>query len=227
MLSYDRNLIGFVDAGFLRAEGAKVIGANSAGVRPNAAAVVDWLRNLASDRNQPFLRANWYDGAFEPEHARYPGQRRFFDYIAQTPGIQLRLGNISEYPSKLERPIRRAIRNAANELSVPPDAFLDQFAQNWTFYPERRQKGVDTLIALDMVRLAGHSAYSTALLIAGDRDLAEVVRAVQDFGAKALIATPNRASVAKELAQLADELITIETDDIRKMLPLRPSSPSP
>lgn len=225
MLSYDRNLIGFVDAGFLRAEGAKVIDANSAGVRPNAAAVVDWLRNLASDRNQPFLRANWYDGAFDPSHARYLGQRRFFDYIAQTPGIQLRLGHVSERPSKLERPIRRAIRNAANELSVPPDAFLAQFARSWTFRPERRQKGVDTLIALDMVRLAGHSAYSTALLIAGDRDLAEVVRAVQDFGAKALIATPNRASVAKELAQLADELIVIDTDDIRKMLPLRPSSP--
>ena len=223
----DRNLIGFVDAAFLQKEGAKVIGIKDVDVRPDAVAVVDWLRNLASGMNQPFLRANWYDGAFDPSHAQYQGQRRFFDAIALTPGIQLRLGHVSERPSKLETPIRRAIRKTAIELSVPSDTFLAQFARNWTFYPDRSQKGVDTLIALDMVRLAGHSAYSTALLIAGDRDLAEVVRAVQDFGAKALIATPNRASVAKELAQLADELITIETDDIRKMLPLRPSSPSP
>lgn len=48
---------------------------------------------------------------------------------------------------------------------------VTDFAKHWTFYPECEQKGVDTLIALDLVRLAGRSVCSTALLTAGDRDL--------------------------------------------------------
>lgn len=52
--------------------------------------------------------------------------------------------------------------------------------------------------------------------------LAEVIRAVQDFGERALIDTPNRASVARYLAQSADELIVIDAAAIRNILPLRP-----
>ena len=132
---YDRNLIGFVDAAFLQKEGARVIGTKGVDVRPDADAVVDWLRNRASSINQPFLRANWYDGAFDPEHPQYPKQRRFFDAIAQTPGIQLRLGHVSERPFKLETPIRRAIRKTAIELSVPSDTFLTQFARKLVILP--------------------------------------------------------------------------------------------
>ncbi|MGH8906868.1 MAG: NYN domain-containing protein [Egibacteraceae bacterium] len=51
-----------------------------------------------------------------------------------------------------------------------------------TFYPGRQQKGVDTLVTLDLVRLAQRNAYDTAILIAGDRDLAEAIRTAQDSG---------------------------------------------
>ena len=74
-----------------------------------------------------------------------------------------------------------------------------------------------------MVRLAGRSGYSTAVLVAGDRDLAEAVRAAQDFGAQVLVATPNRASVARELAQLADDVIHIPETVVRQMLTFRPA----
>jgi uncharacterized LabA/DUF88 family protein len=97
---------------------------------------------------------------------------------------------------------------------VEPDQLLEEFDRNWTFYPERQQKGVDTLIALDMVRLASRSVCETMVLIAGDRDLAEVVRAVQDFGVRVLIASPNCASIAQELAQLADHIIGISAESI-------------
>ena len=66
---------------------------------------------------------------------------------------------------------------------------MAEFDRNWTFRPERRQKGVDTLIALDLVRLAGHSVFDTAVLVSGDRDLAEAVRATQDLGSQVVIAT--------------------------------------
>ena len=214
----------FVDAGYLRAEGAKAIGESPGEARLNARAVVKWLRGIdVGGGDKSFLRAYWYDGAFDPSHKEYDGQRRFFNAIARTEGIQLRLGNIAERQSRMERPIRRALRETAEGLGISPDELLSEFNSRWTFYPERRQKGVDTLIVLDMVRLAGRSAFSVAVLIAGDRDLAEVVRTVQDFGIRAIIATPNRNSVAGEVAQLADRIIDIQEADCRDMLPPRPS----
>ena len=136
----------------------------------------------------------------------------------------MRLGHIAERQNRLRDPIRSAIRNSALALDIEPDGILQEFDRNWTFYPERQQKGVDTLIALDMVRLASRSVCETMILVAGDRDLAEVVRAVQDFRIRVLVATPNLASVAQELAHLADAIIDIGVTAVEGMLPIRPES---
>ena len=215
---------GFIDAGFLRAEGAKVLGQSPKGVRPDAIAVVGWFRHLARQEflDDTFLRAYWYDSAFDPSHSAYVGQRSFFDAIALTPGLQLRLGHIAEGPSPLEQPIRRALESTAVGLGVEPDALLAEFDRHWTFRPTRQQKGVDTLIALDMVRLAGRSFCATMVLVAGDRDFAEVIRTSQDFGTRVLVATPRRTSVSREVAQLADDVIDITEADIGRMLTPRP-----
>ena len=215
---------GFIDASFLRAEGAKAIGQSPKGVRPDALAVVGWCRDLAcrESLDQTFLRAYWYDSAFDPAHGSYSGQRSFFDAIALTPGLQLRLGHIAEGPSPLEQPIRRALESTAVGLDMEPQDLLAEFDRHWTFRPNRQQKGVDTLIALDMVRLAGRSVCETMVLVAGDRDFAEVIRASQDFGIRVLVATPKRISVSREVAQLADDVIDISEDEIRKMLTPRP-----
>lgn len=215
---------GFIDASFLRAEGAKSIGQSPKGVRPDAQAVVTWFRQLARREalGQTFLRAYWYDSAFDPSHASYAGQRSFFDAIALTPGLQLRLGHIAEGPSPLEQPIRRALESTAAGLGLASEELLAEFDRHWTFRPNRQQKGVDTLIALDMVRLAGRSVCETMVLVAGDRDFAEVLRASQDFGTRVLVATPRRSSVSREVAQLADDVIDIIDDEIRRMLTPRP-----
>ena len=90
--------------------------------------------------------------------------------------------------------------------------------------PDRslQQKGVDTLLALDLVRLAGRSVFTTAVLIINDRDFSEAIRAAQDFGVRVLIATPNKHRVASELTQLADGLIVIPPQVLEKMLPPPP-----
>ena len=216
---------GFIDASFLRAEGAKSIGQSPKGVRPDAQAVVSWFRYLTHQESldQMFLRAYWYDSAFDPSHPSYGGQRTFFDAIALTPGLQLRLGHIAEGASPLEQPIRRALDATAAGLGLESQVLLAEFDRHWTFRPNRQQKGVDTLIALDMVRLAGRSVCETMVLVAGDRDFAEVVRASQDFGTRVLVATPKRTSVSREVAQLADEVIDISEDEIRRMLTPRPT----
>lgn len=213
---------GFIDAGYLRAEGAKAIGQSPKGVRPDAQAVVQWFRTLPLS-TATFLRSYWYDSSFDPAHPSYSGQRSFFDAIALTPGLQLRLGHIAEGPSPLEQPIRRALETTAWDLGLQPDELLKAFDQHWTFRPNRQQKGVDTLITLDMVRLAGRSVCQTMVLVAGDRDFAEVIRTSQDFGARVLVASPRRMSVSREVAQLADDLIDIPEADIRKMLTPRPN----
>lgn len=216
---------GFVDAGYLIAEGAKSIGKRRMQVRPHASSVVQWLCQLPG-RYGGFLRAYWYDGAFDPSHPDFEKQRPYFDAIAYTPGIQLRLGHLVERQSRLERPIRNALRSSAAGLGIAADQLLAEFYKNWTFYPDRHQKGVDTLIALDMVRLASRSAFETAVVISGDRDLAEVVRTVQDYGVRVLIATPNSTSVASEVRQLADDVIDIRQKDVQKMLTDRPMGTS-
>jgi len=87
--------------------------------------------------------------------------------------------------------------------------------------PEVRQKGVDTRLTLDLVRLAQRRVYDTALLLAGDRDLAEPVRVAQDEGALVTLAAPLRAGIANELRQLVDLHLKLEADDLQAMLDVR------
>lgn len=215
---------GFIDASFLRAEGAKSLGHSPKSVRPDALAVVNWFRDLGQRETlgQAFLRVYWYDGAFDPSHRSYSGQRSFFDAIALTPGLQLRLGHIAEAPSPIEQPILRALESTATGLGMEPKELMAEFGQHWTFRLTRQQKGVDTLIALDMVRLAARSFCETMVLVAGDRDFAEVVRTSQDFGTRVLVATPARHSVSWEVVQLADDVIEISEAEIGRMLTPRP-----
>jgi hypothetical protein len=96
--------IGLVDVGFLKAEGARMLGTRRGQVRPDAEAVIDWFKGL--DRSivdgASFVRTYWYDGAFNPAHPEYLGQRAYFDAIGFTPGVQLRLGHVAERTSRLE-----------------------------------------------------------------------------------------------------------------------------
>lgn len=216
---------GFVDVGYLQRTGARKLGLRRS-VNLHAAAVVKWLRRAAMENcnAHTFLRAYWYDGEYDPSHRNYRDQRKLFDAIARTPGIQLRLGHISERPNRFENALLAALRQTASELNQDPEQMVRTFREQWTFNPECRQKGVDTLLALDMVRLASRSVYTTALLVAGDRDLAEAVRTAQDYGARVVIATPSQQSVAREVVQLADEVIDIAEDALNLMLPIRPKT---
>lgn len=86
-----------------------------------------------------------------------------------------------------------------------------------------RQKGVDTLLTLDLVRLAGRADCSTAILLISDRDFVEAIRAAQDFGVRVLIATTNEHRIASELRQVVDGIIEIPRVVLREMLPAPPT----
>ena len=210
---------GFIDAGFLRAEGARALGESPRNFRLDAEEVVNWHKRLTRSGDGRFLRAYWYDAKFDHDHDHSEGQRRFFTAIAQIPGIHLRLGHIVENRPWFEQGIRDALRYTAEGLGLDPLTVMNEFDRHWVFRPERKQKGVDALVALDLVRLASRGVYDTAVLISGDRDLAEALRAAQDHGVQVMIATPDRYSVARELNELADDVIELDEDDLHRMLP--------
>ena len=89
-----------------------------------------------------------------------------------------------------------------------------------------RQKGVDTLLTLDLVRLAGRADCTTAILMITDRDFVEAIRAAQDFGVRVLIATTNERRIASELRQVVDGIIEIPRVVLKEMLPAPPLTES-
>ena len=215
---------GFVDVGYLHAEGAKALGSNANAVRTMAPELVAWFRNLRA--GQSLERVYWYDGAFDSAHPRAAGQRRALNAIGQTPDLELRLGYLVERRSRLARPIQAALENTAAGLGIAPGALLAAFNQHWQFRPQLEQKGVDTLLALDVVNFANRSPGGTVVLIAGDLDLVEAVRQARNLGARVSMATPNPNTVARQLKALANNVISIAHADLGRMLQARPPHPA-
>jgi len=52
----------------------------------------------------------------------------------------------------------------------------------WNAKGKRGQKGVDSLIAIDMITKAHQDQYDDAVLVAGDSDFLEIVKAVKNIG---------------------------------------------
>jgi len=74
---------------------------------------------------------------------------------------------------------------------------------------KRRQKQVDTLIAVDMLEGAFTGLYQVALLIAGDADFVPIVQAVRRKGLMVVVAGA-KESLADELRQAADRVRIID-----------------
>ena len=199
----------FVDAGFLRAEGAKALGIAPNQCHLDAPAAVRTLETLAgAATGQRMLRTYWYDGKFRDGDPRAPSQQKFLDAIALTPGLHLRLGTIKT----VQPPWLHALSKALERNG------LDAAELGIRLGPVDTQKGVDALIVLDLVRLAQKGIYSTAVLLAGDRDLLEAMRAAQDEGVLVILAHPVRAGVDPDLRRAADASLVIEEDQLREFL---------
>jgi uncharacterized LabA/DUF88 family protein len=210
---------GFIDAGYLRAAGGSALDIPAPQRQVDAPSVMTWLATIASEvlltPESRLLRCYWYEGAYDPQdRLRYSSQQPYLRAVANTPGVQLRLGHLQVRPPKWQYALQKALDNCGVDL--------EEFDKHYEFRPEITQKGVDTLIVLDLVRLAEERAYDTAILLAGDRDLAEAVRAVQAMGRRVVLAHPERAGVAPELRELADWELTIPEQALKRMVRMRP-----
>jgi uncharacterized LabA/DUF88 family protein len=116
------------------------------------------------------LRAYWYDGEFDTGDPRHEGQRRFFDALDSVPGLEVRKGYLVEQVPRWHHALKKALR----ECGVDPTTFEAHFDMK----PDLIQKGVDTLITMDLIHHSDSNNYAWALLVAGDRDLVEPVWSV-------------------------------------------------
>jgi len=140
-------------------------------------------------------------------------QRKMFEAIERVPGIKLRLGYVVERTPSWHHAVQRAIKACGWDVA--------EFQKHFRFEPVLQQKGVDSLITLDLVYMAEHTGYEWAVLIAGDRDLEEAVWTAQEEGRKVLLAVPKGAGVAPQLRRTADEVIELDTATLERFLPAR------
>lgn len=78
-----------------------------------------------------------------------------------------------------------------------------------------RQKGVDALLLLDLVRLAANRSADLFFLFAGDEDLSEAVREAQASGARVLLMTVagrQKDSMAETMRAEADGVVLIQPE---------------
>ncbi|MBJ7613571.1 MAG: NYN domain-containing protein [Candidatus Dormibacteraeota bacterium] len=126
----------------------------------------------------------------EPEQKR-TAQQRFFGALARAPYLEVRLGRLS-----------------------PTDVYCPACGTTVRRYVE---KGVDMRIGVDMLSLASRGLFDVAVLVSGDGDLAEAVRAVKELGKHVeLAALPKGRSW--ELVQAADLVREITPADMQPFM---------
>jgi uncharacterized LabA/DUF88 family protein len=211
-------LVSFIDAGFLEAEGRKAVKPPADSyANVDASAVLDWVRSQVKTRfptdPEAFLRAYWYTAEFDPSDDRFEGQRSFHGYLQSVAGLHLRLGRLVDREPAWHTAVKAAIERCG--------VTVEEFEKHYEFRSVLSQKGVDARIVLDIVKLAERRVYDWGILIAGDRDLTEAVAVAQDAGARFVVAYPKGAGIATELRHLADELITIEDHELKKMFKIK------
>ncbi len=89
---------------------------------------------------------------------------------------------------------------------------------------DSKQKGVDVLVYRDLITLAQNRAISDALLLAGDEDLREGVRLVQEMGVRVVVAgiasSDDEPNQSPDLLNEADETLELDETDLSGLIHL-------
>ena len=142
------------------------------------------------------VRTYYYGCALPPDHDEEArrGQQRFFAALQRTPYLELRLGKL----------VKRSV-----DCPACGD-HRDRY----------QEKGVDMRVGVDMLAGASKNLYDVGILVNGDGDLVEAVKAVKDLGKHVELATFTKGR-SDELAPAADVITTLNMADMKPLL-LRP-----
>ncbi len=115
-------------------------------------------RKMAELVEGELLRIYYYNAKVDPDFDpdNYEKQQRFITHLAHTPHLSLRLGKLVYYQVRGEEATGR------KHYAV--------------------EKGLDVKLAIDLVRLAVNRAAEVAVIVSGDKDLAEVVEYGKEMG---------------------------------------------
>ena len=85
---------------------------------------------------------------------------------------------------------------------------------NWPAAPPY-EKGVDILLATDMITHSFKNNYDTSILVAGDNDFVGAIQAVKDNGKNVEVALFGKERTSMELRRVADKVISINARLLR------------
>lgn len=81
-----------------------------------------------------------------------------------------------------------------------------------------RQKGVDVLLAIDMISKAHLNHYDIALLLAGDDDYLDMVKSIKDFTGKRIYGAYFERNASSRLVESFDMRIPLSDDIINQIV---------
>ena len=120
-------------------------------------------------------------------------------------------GRIDSPPDEAWKLRQQGQQRFESALARAPSIELRWGRLQWSESGRPRQKGVDVLLSLDMLRFALKNNYDRAILISGDGDYADIVKMVKDEG-KIVEVAMFPASTAQALTQAADVLVELDAE---------------
>lgn len=194
----------FIDAGYLRSNFKSIFGNDDIKYSNLAHALV---RDTSYGNLEPHLvRAYYYDGIASIKQIDSMSDNGEDEHVIGTALdiLQDKEHEQEEYVEKIRKIDLFDVRLGQSILLTTGGI---KQRENWIF----RQKGVDALIAVDMITKAYQNQYDVAVLISGDGDLIPVVDAVKSIGPRITGAYFER-HIKKELEYTFDKRITITKD---------------
>jgi len=186
----------FIDGAYLREIYKKIRKINDVFSQPDRYAAIistiisncpkhQHLREYFDPAKLRIARTYYYDAIVrkEDDAEQYMKQKNFFDLINE------RVSQSRPFECKFEELIKRTKKAKA----------------------KYHQKGVDTLLAIDMISKGYKGHYELAFLLAGDRDFLNVVKTVKDDIGKWVCGIYYKKETAKELVDLFDFKIDISS----------------
>jgi uncharacterized LabA/DUF88 family protein len=141
-----------------------------------------------------WVQTRYYIGALKQEWnpRAYADQRRFLDRLTRTdPRISVSLGRLEprHEVNPLARELRQLITAEAEGTGERLIAEVDRLVTKHEQVVVLREKAVDIMLAVDLIRLRG--SYDAAYLLSADGDFTPAVQAVADDGADVYAASPD------------------------------------
>lgn len=186
-------------------------GMKDAGIRPSGLDYVRLSQKLIGDRE--LIEIRFYIGKIKQLGSNdrlYKGQRQFLSRLQQQELVSIFYGRLQSTPAKgAARKLNRLLSRLPCDAPISSEILQDlrRIAQS-----EEKQwieKGVDVMIAIDMVIMASKDKYDVAYLLSADGDFTSAVQEVRNTDRKVFVAS---ASPGYEISKVAYKFIRLRRE---------------